>query len=86
MKIATTTSHSRTLPQNDPSTESRTYGSPPTASSSPRLGAAIRAPSSMSPPPMADTVNAKRMVRGATRRGFLVSSASSPAEPKPTMT
>ncbi len=51
-----------------------------------RLGAAMSAAIIISPPPMPEMMSAERMVRGAVLRGFLVSSDSSPAELKPTIT
>jgi len=42
--------------------------------------------SSSSAPPIPDTISARRMARGAVRRGSLVSSDSSAAESKPTIT
>src|SRR3954454_22786746 len=86
-QIAIATSARKTLPTVSPSVLVSTYGRPPVASlPSVRLGAARIAPSKSSAPPTADVTSARRIARGAVRRGSRVSSDSSPALSKPTIT
>ena len=86
-QIAIMTSTSMMRPAVAPKTASTTYGRPTVARlPSVRLGAAISAAISSSAPPTPETTSARMIVRGVMRRGAWVSSDSSPAESKPTMT
>ena len=76
------TSINKTVPHGELRIDVSTYGKPSVARRpSVSEGAAINAPRIIKPPPSAEADSARRIVRGATRRGLRVSSASSPAEP-----
>ena len=84
---AMTTVHSSTVPRFLPSVCSTTYCRPSLARfSSVRSGVAINAISRISPPMTNDATRARRMARGALRRGSTVSSPSEAAVSNPYIT
>ena len=84
---ATATAASSMRPLTPPSRLVSTPARPPEASvPSVRLGAATRPPRSRSTPPSPETTRARMIVLGVVERGWWVSSESSPAESKPTIT
>ena len=86
-KTATATQQSSSRPSTLPSRSVSTQDRPSEERlPSVRLGAAISAARISRPPPRPEVVSARMIVFGVVLRGAWVSSASSPAESKPTMT